>query len=445
MNREIFKAYDIRGVYPAEINEETVDKIARAYAVWLKPKKVSLGRDVRCSSKSLFEAAKNALIESGVDVFDIGVITTDMHYFAVANYGLDGGMIITASHNPAEYNGIKMVRKEAIEISLDTGAADIRDLAIKNKFFNSNKRGKIEKLNVLDDYIEKVISVIDKKLITNQKIVVNPNYGAAGKVLEKLAQVLNLDLVKLNFDEDGTFPKGRPDPLIIENRKEVIETVKRTGADLGVAWDADADRCFFFDEMGSFVDASYEMALLAQIVLAKYPGGKVVHDPRSVRVTNELTREAGGTPLMEQAGRSFIKNRMRKEGAVFGGETSGHFFYKDYYYCDNGMITFLLMLQKICESGDKLSEIVNPLREQYPVSGEINFKVSDTDEKIKEIKEKYSDGQFDGIDGVSVTYPAWRFNVRASNTEPLLRLNIEAKTKNLVKEKAKELTELIEN
>lgn len=444
MEGKIFKAYDIRGIYPTEINEEAVDRIVRAYAAWLKPSKVSLGRDVRLSSEKLFEAAKNALLEMGVDVVDIGVISTDMHYFAVANYRLDGGLIITASHNPAEYNGIKMVRNEAIEVSLDTGAAEIRDLALKGEFEKAEKPGKLSELDILDDYIAKVISVIDRKLITPKRIVVNPNFGAAGRAIDRIAKELKLDLIKLNYEENGNFPKGRPDPLIPENRKEVIEIVKKTGADFGVAWDADADRCFFFDETGNFVDASYEMALLAQIVLEKYPKGKVVHDPRSVRVTQEVVAEAGGLTVMERAGRSFIKNRMRREEAIFGGETSGHFFYKDYYYCDNGMITFLLMLQKICESGQMLSEIVKPLREKYPVSGERNFTVSDTNATLKKAREHYKDGQLDLIDGISITYPDWRFNLRASNTEPLVRLNVEAKKRNLLEEKVSELTELIE-
>jgi phosphomannomutase len=322
--------------------------------------------------------------------------------------------------------------------------AEIRDVALEGKFPSTDNKGRVEQLSVLDDYIEKLLTFVDKELITKKKIVANPNFGAAGKVIERLAKKLNLEIVKLNFEENGNFPKGRPDPLILENRKEITEIVKKTGADFGVAWDADADRCFFFDETGKFVDASYEMALLAQTVLEKYPGGKVIHDPRSVRVTVELATEAGGVPLMEKAGRSFIKNRMRKEEAVFGGETSGHFFYKDYYYCDSGMVTFLLTLQKICESGKQLSEIINPMRQNYPVSGEINFRVANTKERLKNLEEKYPDGQLDRIDGITITFPEWRFNVRSSNTEPLLRLNIEAKTRELVAQKVEELTNLIE-
>jgi phosphomannomutase len=444
MKEGIFKAYDIRGIYPREINKEAVERITRAYVSWLKPKRIALGRDVRTSGGELFDSAQKALIEMGVDVLDVTVITTDMLYFAVANYDLDGGIGITASHNPAEYNGMKMVKDNAKPISMDSGLAEIRDLAVKNEFETAEKQGSVEQKDILDDYVARLLTFIDKRLIRQMKVVANPNFGAAGKVVEKLAQALNLEIIKLNFEEDGRFPKGKPDPSLIENRVETTEMIKKTVVDLGVTWDADADRCFFFDETGAFVDGYYETALLAQVVLEKYPGEKIIHDPRLIWATQDLVKEAGGVPLINKVGHSFIKERMRKEGAVFGGENSGHFYFKDFYYCDNGMIPFLLMLQKISETGKKLSELVNPLKERYPISGEINFKVADVQVKLKEIEEKYSDGKRERIDGVSVTYSDWRFNVRASNTEPLIRLNIEAKTKELVNQKVEELTDLIE-
>ena len=444
MNKDIFRAYDIRGVYPTEIDEATVSQIAKAYVAFIKPGKVAIGRDVRTSGESLLGASREALIGAGVDVVDIGTITTDMLFFAVANYKLDGGIAITASHNPAEYNGLKMVREQAKPISMDTGLADIRDLASKNNFNEVEKPGAISELDIMDDYIAKLLTFVDKGLITGKKIVVNPNFGAAGKVVERLAGELGLELVKINFEEDGTFPKGRPDPMQEDNRRETTELIKKTGADFGVAWDADADRCFFFDETGAFVDCYYTIVLLSQIMLDKYPGGKIVHDPRLIWATQSIVREEGGIPLVNKAGNVFIKERMKKEDAIFGGETSGHFFFKDFYYCDNGMIPFLLVLQKLCESGKQLSELVKPLRLKYPSSKEKNFTVSDVDSKIAEIKEKYSDAMIGEIDGISVTYADWRFNVRGSNTEPLMRLNLEAKTKELVTQKVEELTKIIE-
>jgi len=445
MKTNIFKAYDIRGIYPTEIDEDAITQIAKAYVVQIKPRKIAIGRDVRTSGESLLEAAREALVGAGVDVVDIGVITTDMLYFAVSNYGLDGGIAITASHNPAEYNGLKMVREQARPISMDTGLAEIRELAIKNDFKTAEKPGVITELDIVDDYIAKLLTFIDKGLITTKKIVVNPNFGAAGKIVVRLAKELNLELITINFEENGGFPKGRPDPLMEENRRETTELIKKTGADFGVAWDADADRCFFFDETGSFVDGYYEAALLSQIILDKYPKGKIIHDPRLIWATQDLVKEAGGKPLINKVGHSFIKERMRKESAVFGGENSGHFYFKDFYYCDNGMVPFLLMLQKLCETGKQMSDFVRPLRQKYPISGEINFKVAEVTDKITEIRNKYSDAMIGEIDGISITYSDWRFNVRSSNTEPLLRLNVEAKTKEMVAQKVAELTKIIES
>lgn len=445
MNENIFKAYDIRGVYPSEINEETVARIAKAYATWLKPKKLVLGRDVRNSGAALFNSTKEALIGMGVEVADIGVITTDMLYFAVANYGFDGGIAITASHNPAEYNGMKIVREGAIPLSSESGLLEIKKLAQENNFKNSTKKGSIKQLAITADYISKLMTFVDQDRIKRFKIVVNPNFGAAGSVIEKLAIKLGLKLVKLNTEQNGNFPKGRPDPLIESNRKETSELVREEKADFGVAWDADADRCFFFDEKGRFIDGYHEAAILSQIVLKKYPGGKIVHDPRLVWATQDLVKKAGGIPLINKVGHSFIKERMRKEDAVFGGENSGHFYFKDYYYCDNGMIPFLLMLSRLSESNNKMSELVEVLRDRYPNSGEINFKLKNAQTKIIEIENHYHDGKITKIDGLSVEYPGWRFNLRTSNTEPLLRLNLEAKSQGLVDEKVAELKVLIES
>lgn len=446
MEEKIFKAYDIRGVYSSEIDEDAVERIVKAYVTWLKPKRIALGRDVRLSSEDLFQAASGAALELGVEVIDIGIITTDMLYFAVSHYGYDGGITITASHNPAEYNGMKLIRDKSKPVSGDTGLEEIKKLAIaNNKFVKVGDNGSLVEKEITDDYLDKIFSFIDIKKIKKQKIVVNPNFGAAGRIVEKMSNRLNLELIKLNFEPDGNFPKGRPDPLIEDNRVETSELVKKHKADFAVAWDADADRCFFFDENGEFIDGYYEAAILSQIILDKYPGGKVIHDPRLIWATHDLIIESGGKPLINKVGHSFIKERMRREDAIFAGENSGHFYFKDYYYCDNGMIPFLLMLNKISETGRKMSELVESLRKKYPNSGEINFTVTDAPRKIKEIEEIYHEGKIEKIDGLSIEYPDWRFNLRSSNTEPLLRLNLEAKSQKLVDEKVAELKKLIEN
>ncbi len=444
MKTEIFKAYDVRGIYPSEIDENIFKNIARAYATWLKPKKVALGRDVRTSGRSLWKAFAEGLTEMGVDVVDIGVISTDMLYFAVGHYGFDGGVTITASHNPAEYNGLKFVREGAKPISMESGIAEIRDLTIKGKYDVPESKGAVEQLQIIDDYIKEVLSFVKIEDIKPLKVVVNPNFGAAGVAIDKIAENLGVELEKINFEPNGSFPKGRPDPIIPENRKETSELVLSSGADFGVAWDADADRCFFFNEKGEFVDGYYETALLAQIVLEKYPKSKIIHDPRLIWAIIDLVKEVGGIPIKNKVGHSFIKARMREEEAVFGGENSGHFYFKDFYYSDNGIIPFLLVLEKLSKTGKKLSELVDYIQERYPNSGEINFKVEDKGAMLRRIEELYYDGEIDHIDGVSVTYPDWRFNVRVSNTEPLLRLTLEAKTERLVAEKVQELKNIIE-
>jgi phosphomannomutase len=444
MKDSIFKAYDIRGIYPNEINEEIAYKIGAAYATYLKPKRVALGRDVRLSGGKLMKAVQEGLTKAGVEVVDIGVISTDMLYFAVAEYGYDGGISITASHNPGEHNGMKMVREGSKPISLDSGLAEIRDIAEKGKFITAKNPGKITKKEILDDYVSKILSFIEIDKIKPMKIVVNPNFGAAGRALDKLAEILKLDLVKMNFNPDGSFPKGKPDPLQVENQRETAETVKKAGADFAAAWDADADRCFFFDEKGNFVPGYYTTALIAKMALKNNRQEVVVHDSRLIWATRDIILEAGGAPVMSRAGRSFVGETMRKEGAIFAGEISGHYFFREFYYCDNGMIPFLLMLEHLSETEMKMSEIVEPFFENYPISGEINFMLKDPNAKLDEVGEKYKDGEVDKTDGVSVTYDEWRFNIRPSNTEPLLRLNVEARERNILEEKVGELTSLIE-
>jgi phosphomannomutase len=444
MNPEIFKAYDIRGIYPTDMNAIDVKAIAKAYATFLKPKRVALGRDVRLSGPELWLAAAQGLTEMGVDVVDIGVISTDMLYFAVASYGLDGGMTITGSHNPKEFNGIKMVRGNAEPISGDTGIYEIRNLAIAGEFPIPESKGVLSTLDITEGYIDKLLEFVDISLIKPLKVVVNPNFGSGGKIIQKIADRLGIKLIKLNFEADGNFPKGRPDPLIQELRVETSELVKSSHADMGVAWDSDADRIFWYDENGVFVDGCYEGAILSKIILRKKPGAAIVHDIRLQWAADATIKENGGIPLANKAGHSFMKERMRKEEAEFGFENSAHIFFKEYYYCDNGMIPWLMILEELSLTGKKLSEIVNPLRIKYPISEEINFVVPDARVVFERIKDKYSSCIFDYTEGLTVNCKGYQFNIRESNTgETLIRLNIEAKQKELIPEKIAELTEAI--
>jgi len=445
VNEIIFRAYDVRGIYPTEIDEETVYLTAKAYAEWLKPKQVVLGRDVRVSGPSLFEEAKRGLIEMGVDVVDIGVVSSEMFLFAVGHYEFDGGISITASHNPAEYNGMKLVKEGAVPISIEAGLAEIRDISLKGDFEESAVKGRFESLDIVEDYLNKVFSFVDAANIKPMKVVVNPSNGAGGKIVDLIAKRIKLNLVKQNFEADGTFPKGAPNPLLPENQVETEDLVRSEKADLGIAWDGDADRVFFFDEKGEFVDPYYIVALLSQIILKKNPGETIVLDLRQIWASVDKIKEAGGNPVINKAGYVFIKDRMRKENAIMGCETSAHYFFRDFYFSDTGMIPALMILELMSETGKTLSELTNPLREKYPISGEKNFRVENGLAILEKIKEKYTDGDISYIDGISVDYPDWRFNIRVSNTEPLVRMNIEAKTKELVGEKVRELTNLIES
>ncbi|MFA5030496.1 MAG: phosphomannomutase/phosphoglucomutase [Patescibacteria group bacterium] len=431
MNSNIFKAYDIRGVYPDDMNEDDAYAIAQAYAQFVKPKKIALGKDVRTSGPSMWNATAQGLINAGVDVVDIGTVSTDMMYFAAAYLELDGGISVTASHNPREYTGMKMVREKAIPISGDTGIQAMQVIAEKGGRMRTDKKGAIMKQDILEPYVDHCLAFIDPAKIKKLRVVANANFGMAGIVAQRMIAKgkLPLEVTPLNFEPDGTFPKGRPDPLVPENRDETSELVKQTHADFAVSWDADADRCFFFDESGNFIDGYYIVALLASIMLRTHPGGgKVIIDPRMVFATRKAIQDAGGTSIMNKVGHTFIKERMRKEDAIFAGENSAHLYFRDNYYCDNGMIPFLLILQELSVTGKKISELVKPWTDAVKVSGEINFTVKDVKVVIAEITKKFNDGDQNTIDGLSVEYPASRFNVRGSNTEPLLRLNTEAYT-----------------
>jgi phosphomannomutase len=448
MDYSIFKAYDIRGIYPDQIDEDAVYRAAQAYAKFLNPRVVALGRDVRLSGPKLWEAAKNGLTDHGVDVVDIGVVSTDMLYFAVAHYGYDGGITISASHDPVEYSGMKMVRAGAVPISGDTGIVEIRKLVEAKYLHKADESGKVTFQNIEDDYVSKCLSLVDVTKIMKYKVVANGMFGPAIQNIRKMN--LPLDLVVLNGELDGSFPKGPPDPMLEENRLETFEAVLKQKADFGVAWDGDADRFFLMDENGRHIPGYYLTAFFGKYFAGKQPGAKVICDPRLTWAVIDDVVSAGGVPLINKSGHSFIKERMRKEDAVFAGEMSGHFYFKDYYYCDNGLIPFLLLLQIISESGKKVSELFERYFQLYPISGEINIKLVGDEILVKEVlaafERKYHDAaKMEKVDGLSVEYPDWRANVRASNTEPLIRLNVEAKNEKILRAKTEEVLGMVKN
>jgi len=455
IDTSIFKAYDIRGVYPEQVNEELYYKIGQAYAKFLdtKDKKsgnepsrkltVAVGRDVRTSGPVLFKALTKGLMDHGVNVVDIGIIATDMMYFAVCHLGFDGGLAVTASHNPREYNGIKMVRAKGGPISGDNGIYDIRDLVITNYKLQVTNKGTITEKDILDDYIKKVLSVIDVSKIKPFKVVANINFGPLGKNLQKIADVLPLEIVWLNEEPNGDFPKGRPDPLIPENRDETIALIKSSGANLGVAWDSDADRCFFFDETGRFLSGYFTTAVLSEYFLKRYGPSKILMDSKLSWAVADKVKEYGGEAITSKTGHSFYKQKMMEQDAVFGGEVSAHMYFKDFFYLDNGLIPFLVMLEMLSVNGKKMSEMYKPYFTKYFAIEETNFKVRNVGEVIAAVKAKYSDAQMSELDGIAFEYPTWRCSVRGSNTEPVIRLNLEAKSKEVMDQRSRELTEVI--
>ena len=455
MNRDIFRAYDIRGIFGVDFEPADFYEIARAFADRFQPKIVALGHDVRRSSPQLFQHVADGLIDSGVKVLNLGQISTDMLYFAVVHYQTDGGIVVSASHNPAEYNGMKLVRRHAAPLSADTGLFDIRD-TIKNGTLSRKQkthcRAIREPVPFLNSYLKHLRSFTNLQQFSSKRIVINANSGLAGQIAERLLSETPIQICERLFTEpDGTFskiPAGRPDPLRPENRELTTKAVKRTKADLAVAWDADADRCFFFDENGVFVEGCYITALLAEKLLQEQGEGTVIFDPRSVWAVENTVISANGTPLLNRCGHSFIKTRMQQTGALFAGEASGHYYFKDNFYADNGMIPLLLVLEYLSTNGTSLAETIEPLRSAYPVSGEVNFSFETPhhrQEAIRAIQQtRYALGNHPRIempvDGLSVRFHTgscrlttngcghanWRFNLRESNTEPLLRLNVES-------------------
>jgi phosphomannomutase len=448
INPAIFKSYDVRGIYPQDFNEEVAYVITQAFAKLYNLKKVVLGRDVRESGESLFNSSLKAFLNAGVDVIDIGVVSTDEFYFAVGSLPVDGGITISASHNPREYNGMNFCKKAAEPISSESGLYDIRDMVVKGQSsIVSEKKGNVEKHNVTDSFIKMVTSYVDLSILKPVKIVANGNFGVDVMLLKKIVAdyKLPIDIIPLNEKPDGTFPKGPPNPLLPENRKEFLDLIKKEQANLGVSWDADGDRCFFADEKGNFIEGYFSTAVLAEEILKKYPGSKILIDPRLVWATTEQIKKSGGTVVTSRAGMTIIAARMKKEDIVFGGEMSSHFYFRGNYYRDNGLIPLFIILEMMAKYKKPLSELVAPFTSKYFTPGEINFETHKKDEIIATFEEKFKDGKVEHIDGFSVEFPLWRLNLRKSNTEPLLRLNLEAKSKKLMEQKKDELVSLIKS
>ena len=447
INPNIFKAYDVRGLYPGEINEEAARQIGRGFAAYLDAKRIGVSRDMRVSSPTVAAAFIEGARSHGTDVIDYGMCGTDMIYFAVVRDGLDGGAQITASHNPKEYNGIKMVREGAFPLSGDAGIGDIRDMIAANSFPNARgPKGALESRDLLDAYVEKVMSFIDPGVIKPFNVVLDAGSGMAGVVAPRLFDRLPCKTTRLCFEVDGTFPNHEANPLIEENRQDIVERVVAEKADIGIAWDGDADRCFFIDGTGEFIAGDFVTALLAEAALIKSPGQKIVYDVRASYAVKDIVAHYGGTALMNRVGHAFIKRRMREEDAIFGGEVTGHYYFRDFYYADNGFIPALLILELMSRKGKTLHELLKPLREKYFISGEINTKVADISlvgERLKALAERYKDGNTYTLDGFSAEFPDWHFNVRGSNTEPMLRLNLEALTPELMEAKRDEVLKVI--
>ncbi|MGK3141601.1 phosphomannomutase CpsG [Pantoea sp. C2G6] len=432
-----FKAYDIRGELGTELNEDIAYRIGRAYGEFIRPKTIVVGGDVRLTSESLKLALANGLRDAGTDVLDIGMSGTEEIYFATFHLGIDGGIEVTASHNPMNYNGMKLVREGARPVSGDTGLRDVQRLAEANDFapVNESERGSYQQISVLDAYVDHLMGYIDLKNFTKpMKLVINSGNGAAGHVIdeiEKRFQQANapVSFIKVHHEANGNFPNGIPNPLLPECRKDTSDAVREHQADMGIAFDGDFDRCFLFDENAEFIEGYYIVGLLAEAFLKKEPGAKIIHDPRLTWNTIDVVTQAGGIPVMSKTGHAFIKERMREEDAVYGGEMSAHHYFRDFAYCDSGMIPWLLVAELLAVKGQTLFALVSERMEAFPCSGEINSKVANAKEKIEIIKERYvsDECELNLTDGISVDFSDWRFNLRTSNTEPLVRLNVESK------------------
>ena len=429
MKISCFKAYDIRGRIPDQLNEEVAYRIGRAFAQFLQPKRVVVGQDIRPTSPALTAALIRGLTEGGADVLDIGLCGTEEVYFATSHAKADGGIMVTASHNPADYNGMKLVREQSKPISGDSGLDRIRELAEQGDFTAPERAGQVTPYEHRVAYIRHLLSYIDTSLLRPLKVVVNAGNGCAGPVLDLLAKQLPLEIIPICHEPDGTFPNGIPNPLLPENRGLTRDAVLAHGAGLGIAWDGDFDRCFLFNEQGEFIEGYYIVGLLAEAFLAKQPDSKIIHDPRLTWNTIDLVRQAGGQAVMSKTGHAFIKERMRAEDAVYGGEMSAHHYFRDFAYCDSGMIPWLLVVELMCRQRKLLTELVGERMRLFPASGEINRTLSDPAAAIAAIEQAYAPSavNIDHTDGLSIEYADWRFNLRMSNTEPVVRLNVESR------------------
>ncbi|MBD7978582.1 phosphomannomutase CpsG [Serpens gallinarum] len=446
-----FKAYDIRGQLGAELNEDIAYRIGRAYAQFLNAKRIVIGGDMRLSTDGLKQALANGLLDAGCDVIDLGMTGTEEVYFAAFHLDVDGGIEVTASHNPIDFNGMKLVRRGAQPISGDTGLKDIQRLAEDNAFAAVETRGTLTQQSCQDAYIDHLLGYLDAATLKPLKLVVNAGNGAAGHVIDALEQrfhALNakVEFIKVHHNPDGTFPNGIPNPILPENRAATADVVKAHNADMGIAWDGDFDRCFLFDENGDFIEGYYIVGLLAEAFLKKEQGAKIIHDPRLTWNTIDICQQNGGQAIQSKTGHAFIKERMRKENAIYGGEMSAHHYFRDFAYCDSGMIPWLLVAELMSAQGKKLSELVGARMAAYPCSGEINYTVSDAKAVLQAVKAHYASENptEDTTDGLSLEFADWRMNVRSSNTEPLLRLNIESRANPaLVAEQVKTIESII--
>lgn len=446
-----FKAYDIRGRLSDELNVDIVYRIGRAFGQFLKPKTIVVGGDVRLTSKELKSAVTNGLLDSGVNVIDLGEVGTEEVYFATSFLKADGGIEVTASHNPMDYNGLKLVREGSRPISADTGLADVQRLAEENNFPPVTQRGTYKQQSVLGDYVEHLLSFINPDNLKPMKLVINSGNGAAGHVIDAIeaqfkAKGVPVEFIKVHNNPDGTFPHGIPNPILHENRQDTIDAVLKHKADMGIAFDGDFDRCFLFDENGGFIEGYYIVGLLGQAFLQKHKGAKIIYDPRLIWNTVKLVEENGGEAVMSKSGHSFIKEKMRAVDAIYGGEMSAHHYFRDFFYCDSGMIPWLLVMELVCTSGKTLGELVNNSIDTFPSPGEINSKLNDAQASIARVRAAYEKDAIsvDEVDGISIEYPDWRFNLRSSNTEPVVRLNLETRgDKKLMAEKTEEILALL--
>ncbi len=447
MNPNIFKAYDVRGLYPVELDEQSFHRIGRAFVAYLKAKRIGVGRDMRLSSPGLAAAFIAGAREQGAEVIDYGMIATDMIYYAVATDDLDGGAQITASHNPKQYNGCKMVGRGNHPLSGDEGISDIRDMLAANSIpVPAAPPGGLSHRAILDGYVKHVLGFIDPSIIKPFKVVLDAGCGMAGLSAPEIFKSLPCEIDTLCFTVDGTFPTHEANPLIEENRRDIIARVTQTHAEIGIAWDGDADRCFFIDEDGEFISGDFVTALLAEAFLLKEPGATIVYDLRASHAVKDVAAKHGGTAVMNRVGHAFFKGRMRELNAVFGGEVTGHYYFRDNFYCDNGVIPALLILELMSKKQQSLKQLLEPLRAKYFISGEINTKMPNMDamtRRMAAIEARYPDAAISRLDGISIEYPDWHFNVRLSNTEPLLRLNLEGTTAEQMESKRDEVLSII--